>query len=257
MQIASFGQSSEEEIQRLKLSAKVYEERAIQADAMASYSKREADRMKNLSIAHEVAEKSIEIKDLELSSLLALHAYNFNFKYQGYQFESKIYYALSEALKRHGLLPKKLENTLPPFATNETDRTVLQNRILNRILSRSTFDADVVSFSSSGKFVAIACSDLFIRIWNLEALNQQSLVIGGLGKISSISFSTNESQLILFQQSKNNKSKIAISFPFNFAEMANELCGLMKRNLTTEEWGIFVAEDLPIEKTCVSLKLGK
>lgn len=249
------GQSTEEEVQKLKSLLKECEEQTKRAELVAAQAKLDADRRRYLSIARSIAEKSLEVKDTELSTLLALQAYNFNLKYQGYQFENRIHQALLSAFKRNGLQPKELD--LPSLTKNETKRAALQDKILDRILFNSIFKAEVISFSQSGKYVAIACSDLVVRIWNLNALNQQPLIIRDSDKIKSISFSTNDLQLILYAQSKGSKSEMTKTFPLDFAEIANELCTLTKRNLTTSEWYLFIAEDLPMEKTCSGLPFNK
>ncbi|MFN8888127.1 MAG: hypothetical protein ACK5WF_11755, partial [Cyclobacteriaceae bacterium] len=47
------------------------------------------------------------------------------------------------------------------------------------------------------------------------------------------------------------------AWPTQITTMASELCPILKRNLTREEWEIFVAEDLDPEATCSNLPLNK
>lgn len=255
--LLSYGQSKDEEIQRLTSLVKTYEDRLKKAESIAVRAKFDADRRRYLSIAREVAERSIEVKDLELSCLLALQAYSFNSKYDGYEFDGKIFLALLEALKQRGLVSKQIEGNQQIVTPIESTLTEPQKLALKRILFNYKFKATHVSFSPSGNFVALDCSDSLVRIWNLKALNQRPRAISDLTKVVSISFSPDESLLMVLTNSGNDNNRILNTFQLNASEMATELCKYLKRNLTKEEWELYIAEDLPIERTCINLPFSK
>ena len=45
-------------------------------------------------------------------------------------------------------------------------------------------------------------------------------------------------------------------WPTQVAEMAEQICPLLTRNFSKQEWNIFVASDIPYEKTCLNLPEG-
>jgi hypothetical protein len=47
------------------------------------------------------------------------------------------------------------------------------------------------------------------------------------------------------------------AFPTKIPTMAGELCGKVKRNMSKEEWDLFVADDITPEATCSNLPLNK
>ena len=101
-------QTKDDEIQRLKNLLKECEEARLKTEQVAIQARTEADRRRYWAIALELGSKSKEVTDKELSALLALQAYQFNIKCNGYPFDSKIYDALFSALNKNKQLPKKL-----------------------------------------------------------------------------------------------------------------------------------------------------
>src|SRR5258706_1620457 len=104
-----FGQSKSEQIKQLRKIANENEERARKAEELAEKynriaqdAQKEAERQHYLALAVSISLKSLEIDDKYLSGLLALQAYNFNTKYQGYAYNKDIYNGLYSALKNFG-----------------------------------------------------------------------------------------------------------------------------------------------------------
>ncbi len=250
-QLSASGQSKDEEIQRLNLLVNKYEEQLKRAEAEAIIARKDADRRRYLSIAKSLAENSAEVSDLELSCLLALQAYQFNLKYQGYQFDDKIYGALLAASVNKGLVYKRSDTSQFKVAQNQSE---FQKRALNRLFRVQKFMGNVVSFSRTEKFVAVACSDSLIRVWSLNALNQPPRKIAGISNLKNLSFTSDELSLLVFTSSANKNELTVNVFPLDSNEMATALCNQLKRNFTKDEWEIYVAADLPYEKTCIDNK---
>ncbi|MFN7600442.1 MAG: hypothetical protein ACK5R0_03490, partial [Bacteroidota bacterium] len=134
------------------------------------------------------------------------------------------------------------------------NQSELQKRALNRLFRVQKFKGNIVSFSRTEKFVAVACSDSLIRVWSLNALNQPPRKIAGISNVKNLSFTSDELSLLVFTSSAN-KNELAVNvFPLYSNEMATALCNQLKRNFTRDEWEIFVAADLPYEKTCIDNK---
>ena len=148
-------QTKEEEIQRLKNLLKECEEATSKAEQIAIQAKAEADRRRYWAIAHELASKSKVVTDKELSALVALQAYHFNLKCDGYRFDSKIYDALFSALIKNKKLPKKLTDDPNLYNWDAKDSAPSNKEaILIRISNVSQSPITKVRFSQSKKFVA-------------------------------------------------------------------------------------------------------
>ena len=247
-------QTKDDEIQRLKNLLKECEEARLKTEQVAIQARAEADRRRYWAIALELASKSKEVTDKELSALLALQAYQFNLKCNGYSFDSKIYDALFSALNKNKQLPKKLADD-PKTYNWETKDFAPSNKeaILTRISNLNQSYINKVSFSHSGKFVATMHVDSIIRIWNLANMWEKPIQLVGVGRIEGLTFSVDDSQLLtLLYEADGNKKPLIHSWPVKNDEMAKELCGLVSRNMNAEEWGIWVSADLPIEIACVN-----
>jgi WD40 repeat protein len=99
-----------------------------------------------------------------------------------------------------------------------------------------------IRFSHSGKMMATSSSDNAIRVWNLINITKWPVVIDK-SSVTSFVFSPDDSHII---SATDNAVYI---WPLQISEMANELCKLVSRNLTQEEWMMYVGE-LKYEKTC-------
>jgi WD40 repeat protein/energy-coupling factor transporter ATP-binding protein EcfA2 len=96
---------AEAKVQRLKADANATaaERSAIEATKQknaAVEAKKDADRRRFLSIAKSMALKSKQLSDTTLQALLSQQAYNFNTKYDGYEFDDDIYNGLFAALDK-------------------------------------------------------------------------------------------------------------------------------------------------------------
>jgi len=135
---------------------------------------------------------------------------------------------------------------------------IITNGLTRRILSGHTSAIEQIKFSNSGKFMATASKDKSIRLWNLEKLREQPLLIRDQEAVYSMVFTPDDSQIMAAgtntaDGNKNYKVSIIQAWPTKIQGMAGELCGLLTRNMKKEEWDTFVGEDLPYELTCVNL----
>ncbi len=131
---------------------------------------------------------------------------------------------------------------------------IYNNEQMRRILYGSRSAITHILLSHNKKFLATATQDNFILIWNLENLKKRPIKIQQSTTIHSISFSSDDQSIIVSGINPTGQNSIDI-WPLNQSLMAELLCTTVKRNLTQEEWEIYVAEDLPRESTCPSLPL--
>jgi WD40 repeat protein len=265
------GQSNSEEIQRLQMQLKQNEEMAIRAEARAQAAEERVRWMRCIAQAAELAEISYEIPDKELSALLTVQAYNLYEQNMGYAFNNKIYHALLNALKKHDLLTQHVKGKLPAQSSTPNNTTVsavmpdgqhvvtadqngnlkfvANNGTIVRILSGHTAQVDQIKFSKSGQFMITAGKDNTVRIWSLNQLNLRPIVISESASISNLTFSTDDSQIMYTLLTTRGKPTDK-AIPINMENMVAELCKVLTRNLTKEEWSVYVGNDLPYEQTC-------
>lgn len=142
-------------------------------------------------------------------------------------------------------------------------RIVSNNQVI-RNLPGHEGPIEQIRYNHAANFFASASKDRTVRLWNLNKLNEQPIRLRGHGDwVWSIAFTPNDEQLMVGLQStrqvikgqtiQNEESIWA--YPTKIATMANILCGeFIKRNLSKDEWGIYVGDDLKYESTCTPNK---
>lgn len=136
---------------------------------------------------------------------------------------------------------------------------IVNNGLTRRILSGHTSQIEQIKFSHSGKFMATSSFDRTLRLWNMDKLKEQPQVMSNNDWVWSMAFSPDDEQIMAGMHSNTQGVREADNdytihaFPTKIPTMAGELCGKVKRNMSKDEWDLFVAEDLPREITCPNL----
>jgi len=126
---------------------------------------------------------------------------------------------------------------------------IIVNGFVARELAGHTSMIQDIKYNHSGTFFATASKDKTVRLWNVKVLKEQPLKLADHPNwVWSIAFTPDDEQLLAGTQ-----EQIIKSWPTKIETMSNKLCGMVKRNLTKDEWDIFVSEDLTYEKTCENL----
>jgi WD40 repeat protein/energy-coupling factor transporter ATP-binding protein EcfA2 len=129
-------------------------------------------------------------------------------------------------------------------------------------LSGHTATIESIKFNYAGTFMATASKDWTIRLWNYNEPSQPPIVLSDHDWVWNLAFTSDDEQLIAGIQSvKETKvgqvDQTIHAWPTHFKTMAGILCGeYLKRNMTLEEWQLYIAKDLPQEKTCDGLPLN-
>jgi hypothetical protein len=125
-----------------------------------------------------------------------------------------------------------------------------------RTLSGHTSGIEQIVFNSTGKFMATASDDKTVRLWNMENLREQPIVLSGHADwVRTAVFSADDEQLLAGMHSNAEKAKETIhAWPTKIETMSGLLCGYLTRNLTDDEWAIYVDKDLTFEKTCSTVQ---
>jgi WD40 repeat protein len=130
---------------------------------------------------------------------------------------------------------------------------------IRRVLSGHTSLIQELKFNHSGKFMASASYDKTIRIWNMENLKEQPTVLYSNDWVWSMAFSPDDEQIMGGIHSVTEGVRLTDTdftihaWPTKNTIMSTELCGRITRNMSKDEWDLYVAEDLQREKTCENL----
>ncbi len=134
---------------------------------------------------------------------------------------------------------------------------IVDNGIITRELSGHTGTIERIRFNHAGNFMASASKDFKIRLWNYRNLKEQPMVLSDHDWVWDVAFSPDDEQLIVGINSvKENIGSIDYPihvWPTKVETMSGILCTLSPRNMTKDEWDIFVGEDLEYERTCADL----
>jgi hypothetical protein len=260
MSLASYAQSDKEEIARLKKENEMLREQLEQTQAKVEAAEKLAYRIRYMAIAYALAIKSTSLNNKEQAGLMALQAYRFHVTHRGYDYDNNIFNALGSALLQFGYHAKTSNDFFGVAKTADVDFSVtadenglieVKNKAGIMRLSGHSLKVNQIGISNSRKLMATSDLGRKILIWNLNNLTGPPRVIMVNKNVEKLEFSYDDSELRVTQSDKSSQI-----FPINHERMAVELEKFLTRNLTKEEWEIFIAMDLPYEKTITTLPDG-
>jgi len=133
-----------------------------------------------------------------------------------------------------------------------------QTGFVIRDLSGHTSTIEQIKFNHAGNFMATASKDKTVRLWNLNRLKEQPIVLSDHADwVWSATFTPDDEQVLASVHSSTETVKgvehTIHAWPTKIPMMSDILCGNVKRNITKDEWEIFAGDDLPYESTCAAL----
>ncbi|HYC86005.1 MAG TPA: High-affnity carbon uptake protein Hat/HatR [Chryseosolibacter sp.] len=123
-----------------------------------------------------------------------------------------------------------------------------------RVLSGHRATIEHIVFNHNGPFMATTSNDKTVRLWNLDKLNQQPIVLDDHEDwVRTAIFSADDEQLLAGINSNAEKAEETIhAWPTKIETMSGLLCAYISRRLTEDEWDIYVDDDdnIKSEPTC-------
>jgi WD40 repeat protein len=126
----------------------------------------------------------------------------------------------------------------------------MQKYILEGLLRGHNARVNKLCFSKDNIKLASGSFDKSVRIWSLSKMEDPPIVLNDHRDwVWSIAFSPSGERLLA--GCRDNTIRV---WPTNAAMLADFICGNISRNLTLEEWNLYVAPDIPYKKTCAQMK---
>ncbi|MEM8568895.1 MAG: WD40 repeat domain-containing protein, partial [Bacteroidota bacterium] len=116
-----------------------------------------------------------------------------------------------------------------------------------------TSEIDQIEFSTDGRFIATASKDKTVKLWNRQEPNTQPINLKDHPTwVWTIAFSPDNNQILAGTQ-----ESVVRSWPTTIEAMSDKICGEIDRNLSQDEWTLFVSDDIEYEKTCENIPNGE
>jgi hypothetical protein len=128
-----------------------------------------------------------------------------------------------------------------------------------RILAGHVSTIEEIVFNHTGSFMATASNDKTVRLWNLEKLREQPIVLKDHADwVRTAVFTADDEQLLAGINSNTEHAQETIhAWPTKVLTMGGLLCGYVSRNLNDDEWAIYVDETVEKETTCENIQEKK
>jgi WD40 repeat protein len=109
-----------------------------------------------------------------------------------------------------------------------------------------------IQFNTALKQMATSGNDKKLKIFNISDpadLTQPPVTLADNEGFVLVMKFTPDGQMIVSGESGGGGNNV-ISRPSHADYMVADICNLVNRNMTQEEWNVYVARDIPLEKTC-------
>ncbi len=122
-----------------------------------------------------------------------------------------------------------------------------------QVLAGHTAAIVSMAFSSDGKHFASASADKSIRVYNLEELNRDPLVLRDHNSaVTSLAFSKDSQRLLAGTHNRAIKS-----WPMDIESMSGRMCNYLLRNMTKEEWKRNIGSEIAYQNTCNNINTNE
>lgn len=114
-----------------------------------------------------------------------------------------------------------------------------------------------IRFNSKQYQMATAGNDRKIKIYNIKDpsdLSEPPVTLADNDQFVIVMQFSPDGQMIVSGEAGGDNN--LLSRATNADYLARDICGLLSRNMTQEEWNVYVAKDIPLEKSCPGRNLN-
>src|SRR6218665_2220227 len=112
-------------------------------------------------------------------------------------------------------------------------------------LTRHTAGVSDLGVNQTGDLLASASLDGRVQVWVTERVEDLPLVMNSNGYVWKLVLKREGKSLL----AAGNNGEIRV-WPTQMSDLADRVCPTLKRNLTTEEWSVYVGNKIEYESTC-------
>ena len=122
-----------------------------------------------------------------------------------------------------------------------------QRRMITEVKAHDDQINDI-RFNGRLNQMATASNDKSFKIFNMADLTEPPVALTDFeGLVTTLKFSPDGEFIISGSYEERNN---LVSRPAHVDGLAGDICGIVSRNMTQDEWNIYVGRDIPLEKTC-------
>lgn len=113
-----------------------------------------------------------------------------------------------------------------------------------------------IRFNTRSRQLATSSTDHFVKLWNLDDLAEPPIALDDNGgAVIAISFSPDGKVIVSGGDAVTDEENLLVR-PTHVDYMVSDICTILNRNFTQDEWRIHVGEDIEYEVTCDEADLG-
>jgi len=128
--------------------------------------------------------------------------------------------------------------------------SMAENRIIKEFTGHKGRVSDI-AFSPDGSLMASGSFDKTIQMWVMDKLDELPVrITDNDAYVWNIAFSNDSDYLYVACEDGQIRK-----WPTNPSLMAEDICEILERNMTEDEWKTYVGNDIPFENTCITLLL--
>lgn len=141
------------------------------------------------------------------------------------------------------------------FQNGRVELWNVEGGTINAVIQGHSARISDISFNPAFPQMATGSTDGKVKIWNMEDLTEPPITLddNNGGYVLAISFSPDGKALVSGADADTDN---LIVRPTRIDFMVSDICSLLTRNFTIDEWRIYVGEDIVYEETCESQDLS-